>query len=331
MKSKQNKFKIKKMPKDINKHISERYIEEIKDNDQKEIQRYLKIKLDDEITPIHDLLIKLYYYPYLKYIYEQGAIIFYKQLEEYMEKVYKENPHKTRDIVKEMELFNLIKTEIYWNNSSIRLTKPAMLFFGEIKRINKKEIGEGMMSRRTFIAEHYNKFNPTKREALSSKIIKYGFMTAKRLEQLKMNNIFVEDVIENSKGEYLIVLGLLDFNQSLEANTIVKKIKLVNSFINPSFENVFFRINICAYNNQRHNFLLENFIIEAGKEYLEKHQRAEYEEELNKKDCRYIVADEKRKSYGNRKIYSRAEKLRDIKFTNLNVERFFKYSSSKRK
>lgn len=331
MKSKQSKFKIKKMPKNIHADVKRGYIEEIKDNNEKVVNRYLKIKLDDEVTPVHDLLIKLYYYLYLKYIYERGAIVFYKQLEDYMEKVYNESPYKTRDIVKEMEAFNLIKTEIYWNNSAVFLTKPSMLFLGGIKRINKKEIGEGMMSRRTFISEHYNRFNPTKRKALADKIIEDGFITSKRLEQLEMNNIFVEDVIENGKGDFLIVLGLLDFNQTLEAKRIVKKIKLVNSFINPSLKNVFFRINVCSYNEQKHKFLLENFMIEASKEYLEKHQRLEYEEELSKGDYCYIVSDEKSKPYGNRKIYSKSEKFRDIKFTNLNVERFFKYSSSKRK
>ncbi|WP_425449717.1 hypothetical protein [Dethiothermospora halolimnae] len=303
-------IKIKKTPKlsDIDKEVLKKFI----NTEDKTITLTL-----DKISPIQDLYIKLFYYKYIKYIYHIGrGRVFYQQLSDYMEKVHGEAPRRTREMVKEMEKYKLINKEMYWNKSIIELTRASQLAIG--KKISlRRDIGS--LTRSTFIVEHYNTFYPDKRQQFISFVENNKFLLGEDcLEEFKNHNIFLEKVSRNNRDEYMLTFTLFDVNSNIDPNKIVEKIELINSNINK--ENVFFSLNICSYDIENYEFISLKWLKEYNTPYLSKQTKEDLKDTIKKINEIEIKREEK---------YINCSSFKFIKFTNLNIKKFFSHSRSK--
>lgn len=276
------KHPIKHTPKTIPDEVMKNFINE---------KGKLEVSLDTEVPAMQDFLIKLYYYPFLKYIYYVGkGRMFSFQLAEYANKVFGLTECQISVIIKEMIQYRLIETKLMWNSRILVLLAPAMNFFGNPLRLNTDILS---LKRTSFLCEHINKFEPEKREFYIQHLQQSGIFLPDKLEHLAERLFIIpQKVTRNKEKDTLITFALLDISSHKRPIHIREKISVINSFMNPEIENVFFKLNFCCYNQQRLEFIQNSWNRESH--------------------CRID-----------------ASHYKGIEFTNLDIERFFEHQLTK--
>lgn len=110
--------------------------EQIKDAFEKGNYR---INFTGKINPIQECAIKFYFLKYIQFIDYCGGRVFYRVLEEYMEKHIGDKKHTIRQNIYDMEAYGLVKQsdKKIFNNSLISLSQPSIDFLNNRKSLNK--------------------------------------------------------------------------------------------------------------------------------------------------------------------------------------------------
>lgn len=284
----------------------------------------IKIDSSGSISPILETVIKFYYHDYLKFIYEVGkGRVLSQQLTYFMNKIHplKINERTARDIINEMVKFGLLKKSAGWGNTFLSLTKPSMQFFGGSLRMQDDISSKKRMA---FFVEHQNLFYESKREQFLQFIESNDFMVGENVldQVLKANNIHFQTASyrkTENKNEIILTFAIFT-DEYTDIKMLANKVKLINDNLNPDNSNLYYKVNVCGYNLGITNVLKQKWderVITTNIYYQE-----EDESELVGDKPKGIAKELK-------KIRIKSPKLKDIVFTNLNIEQYFVSSREK--
>jgi len=180
-----------------------------------------------DINPIYQILIEAYFKDYVKLIYICNNIIFYTAFQSYLMEIYHMKEHEIRQLVYDLESYQLITTQKLYNNTVIKLSKNTIDYF---KIIN------------------HNKYYSADSKITNNKLYKSSYKSFLLNNFNSSLKLYKDHCI--LRTEDFVLFFLLDINSNIDY-------KYLKDFIEKDFLefNKPFKLCILTYNNNRKEVL----------------------------------------------------------------------------